>query len=496
MAPRTVVAWLAAGLAAWAAGEAAAKPPQPAPFALAAPQDPRAAFEKRRNEMMLAQSQRHLEYGLELRKQGLPTQAAAQIVLAAELGGGRNPAALQVLSIMRQYDEAFWKRHGSRPTARKLESYDKQARALTAKDGEELLKLAEWGTQHQCGAQADAIYMELLLARDEPLEFDAKGRIVLPHGTIPEAASAKIADDAVQINGRRYVRDALLSKLPEVLTLFEVSDEEVRVRSTTSLEEARDLHALCKALLPKLEQDLGAKPERRLPLFVFGKRPDYERTLDQLGLSGHKTVAGVASSQPFVAIVCAEGLARPAVEEVPEDAERGPDYDILRGVCLHELTHLFSAAVSRSAFPCWYEEGLADTFGGSGTFVWDGKSLQVGGLLARSRLDALRDPKGRMPLNTFLIHDALSSWRSGTDAGLAFYAQAWAWVRYLRSGAGTEVATRFEAWEDRCRGQMLGFEPGRAGGGDRASASNLFYEMFGKDLPKLEAGFAVWLEQL
>jgi hypothetical protein len=101
-----------------------------------------------------------------------------------------------------------------------------------------------------------------------------------------------------------------------------------------------------------------------------------------------------------------------------------------------------------------------------------------------------------MPLAELLVTDALATWNRDKDAGLSFYAQSWAFVRYLRTGAGAAVAARFEQWEERCRGQALGFELGVARTTQRAPASGLFQDLFGADLPKLEAGFADWLRTL
>ena len=480
-------------------------------------EDAAATFAKKRLELRLAQSQRHLEYGLELRKQGLPTQSAAQIVLANEIGEGANPGATQVFAIMRQYDEAFWKRHGSRPSPKKVELYEKKARELADKDARELLELVDWAATRQCEAQATAICRELLLERGEPLECDAKGRILFGSGAIHAAISTKILAESVVINGKRYVRDELLAKLPDLAALHEVADAELLVRTTTSLEEAREIHALGKALLPRLAEELGALPGRRLPLYVFGKRAEYESLLDALSLSAHKIAMGVAPNRPFAALVSAEDVAvkregagagegpeggtgesgggDSGEVEIPEDAERSPTRTRLHGVCLHELVHLYSAAISRTAFPAWYEEGLADTYGGAGTFDWDGARLETGGLIDRARIEGLLVPGGRMTISDLFLTEALERWRKGKDAGLAFYAQSWAFLRYLRTGAGESVAARFRTWEDRCRGQVLGWELGRPSG-SRVPANNLFLEMFGEELPKLEVGFAEWLKTL
>ena len=101
-----------------------------------------------------------------------------------------------------------------------------------------------------------------------------------------------------------------------------------------------------------------------------------------------------------------------------------------------------------------------------------------------------------MPLAELLIADQFAQWRKSREAGLAFYAQSWAFLRYLRTGAGPEIAARFEQWETRCIGQALGFELGQKRSSQSGPASDLFNDLFKKDLPKLETGFHEWLRDL
>ena len=50
---------------------------------------------------------------------------------------------------------------------------------------------------------------------------------------------------------------------------------------------------------------------------------------------------------------------------------------------LHELSHLFWFGCAPVAMPDWYAEGFAESFGGQGTFTWDGAKLAIGGLMRR-----------------------------------------------------------------------------------------------------------------
>jgi hypothetical protein len=320
-------------------------------------------------------------------------------------------------------------------------------------------------------------YVMLLADRDDPLQFDKRGQIVLRAGTIPKGPSERLRADAITINERLYVRDELLAKLPNLERIHEVTSDLLRVRTTTSLEHAQDAHAMCTQLLPELAMELGALPTRRLALFLFAARSDYEATLEALSMGARKLVAGVAMPNPLVAMVCMEAL----------------DPDIAQGVILHETTHLFSYAVSRSVLPAWYSEGLADTFGGTGTYTWNGTRLTTQGQFDRSRLDALKVRDGLMPLREFLEADQFVQWQRGNEYGLAFYAQSWAFLRFMRRGAGDALAAKFVDWETRCRGQALGFELGGASEDAHRAAAALFQRMFAEDLDKLERGFGEWL---
>src|SRR5688572_26918311 len=113
-----------------------------------------AQFADKQRTLILEQSQRHLEYGLELRKQGMVAQSAEQIILAAELGRGQHPGANQVLSIMRRYDDAFWKRFGTKPTPGKVALYKKKATGLLLADQKDCLALGNWASARGLESEA------------------------------------------------------------------------------------------------------------------------------------------------------------------------------------------------------------------------------------------------------------------------------------------------------------------------------------------------------
>ncbi|MCI0587492.1 MAG: hypothetical protein L0323_11690 [Planctomycetes bacterium] len=437
----------------------------------------RREFEKKREETVLRAGQRHLEYGVELRKRGLTTQAAEQILLAVEVSEGRNPGATQVLSLMRALDDKFWSKKAPKPTKAGIDAYAEKAAKLARQARKERVDLALLAHARGLGGEADREIRRLLASRDDPLEFDASGSLLLEGEQIPPAVSGPIREEAIEINGRLYGRDLFLSRLPRLASIFEKTTPELRVRSTRSTEEAEAFRALASALLPRLETDIGARPGRRLQLVLLGERKTYEAYLDAANLEGHKTVDGFADRDAFVALVCAEGMAEPTLQRV----------------ALHELAHLFERGCSSAVMPGWYMEGFAETYGGDGVFRWDGTRLETGEDFDRGRIEELRT--NRFPLGEFLTADPLELWGRDREATLRFYAQSWAFLRYLRTGAGAEIADRLGRWEAMCRGSAIGAEAGAPLKTDRAEAEALFLRTIGEKLEDLEKGFGTWLER-
>jgi hypothetical protein len=260
-----------------------------------------------------------------------------------------------------------------------------------------------------------------------------------------------------------------------VLRVFEVTSPALRVRSSASQEEAAHVHAAASALLPELCAELGIVPERRLQLVVLDRRRDYGAYLDIAGLSDHRAADGFADRAAGTAVLCSE--------------ERTPEYVL--GLALHELTHLVQLTASPAAFPSWYMEGSAEAYGGEGTFTFDGTTLTTRGTMSRARLDELR--AAPLPLRELLEGDALAFLARDKAGARRFYAQSWAFLRFLETGAGAEVAERLERWRTMCLGSILGADLYRPYAMDRSASAELFLELFGRDLERLEGEFGVWL---
>jgi hypothetical protein len=435
-------------------------------------------FKEERERVLVACGQRHLEYGLELRKQGLTLQAATQIALSVDVSRGRNETAKRILGILRQFEDAFWKRKLDKPSAEKLAAYEHRAAKLRQEDLEDLVGLVLFADKKRLSEQGHGELVEVLLALDEPLAFDERGALLVSGRRIDGALAERVRSEALEINGRPYVRDTFLRRVPGVVRLFEATSPGLRVRSTASAEEAERLHAAASALVPTLCADLGIVPERRLQLVVVHQRQDYAAYLDIAGLSSHRGTDGFADRVAGTALLCGEGQTS----------------EYVLGLALHELTHLVQLTASPAAFPSWYLEGSAETYGGEGAFAWDGSTLQTGGEMSAARLDEVR--AAPLPLRELLDADGVTLLAVDRGRARRFYAQSWAFLRFLEQGAGDEIAARLERWRTLCLGSLLGADPYRPYAPDRSASAALFLELFGPDLERLERDFGAWLSGL
>jgi hypothetical protein len=439
----------------------------------------RAELEKRALELRVEAGERHLDYGLKLRDQGLVAQAAEQIRLAVELSERAHAQANAVLSLMQRYDDRFWKRRVD-PSERKLDAYEKRARKLERADREDRFELAEWAWRKDLREEARGQFELLLDAHDGPLELDSRERVELDVGALPEELSAELVAAAVTINGRPYRRDAFLQRCPDIGEIHEHASEQLVVRCVTSVGDARALHALGAALLPHLEAELGGRPARRPHVFVFATRAGYEGYLSAAELSAWSVVDGMADVARNTAVLCAEDKSLAQVQ----------------GMLLHELTHVVDYGVSPARLPEWYREGLAEAFGGQGTFRWDGERLEVGLPMERVRLAPLME--GELPWSVSAMNaiDPLTLWASDRELAQRFYAQAWALYRYLKHEAPEATRERFEEWLAMCRGTLGGPPAPGEGSSSAESAVRLFDRLYASELPELEEDFARWLRSL
>lgn len=432
---------------------------------------------KRIEEHYFDAGQRHLQLGSWCRKQGLVAQGTTHFLRAVEVSQGKNQGAQQVLMLMRGYGDRFWRGTRKKPSKGLLANYQLKARTIETQARREKLAIAQAAFRMGFLEEAKRFFGELIATSEVPLQLDAKGRIPLENGHVPAELAAEVAGKLVELNGKQVVRDAALGRVPEVEALHETATPALVLRSDLGPERGAEIHALAAALLPILEAELAGSPSRRLSLLVFAKRADYEAYLKASGHGSHTAARGLCDYGAFATIVCAEEL------EAPD----------LHALVLHELTHLFWFGTTPAVMPDWYAEGFAETFGGQGTFTWDGKQLVPCGLL---RTDRIVDLQGApMPLREFFQGDAIALLTQDRPRGHRFYAQGWAFLRFLRTAAPKEMRERFETWEDMCRGAAAGAVPGQISH-NTSDAQQRFETLFEKDLDELERAFLAWLREL
>jgi hypothetical protein len=212
---------------------------------------------------------------------------------------------------------------------------------------------------------------------------------------------------------------------------------------------------------------------------VFAKHADYVAYLTARGMAGHAKAPGLCDYGTFQTLVAA----------VRADGTVLGD-DELQPLVLHELSHLYFFGVAPAVMPDWYAEGFAESFGGQGTFTWDGTRLTIGGRMAAHRLATLR----ATPLSLRELLDVRITLLLAMDRkkGIDYYAQCWALQHFLRQPE-CPWRERFTAFEARCRGQALGAPEGGQQAPNPVPATVEFTRQFGADLDAIDAAFRAWL---
>jgi hypothetical protein len=434
------------------------------------------AFVAQRNEVWLEYAGRHLELAAWCRDKGLVREAKHEITLAEELADGRHAGVEMTLAAMKRFGDAYWNTR-SRPSESTAKSYAKKAEDLRRKEQSARVELAD--RAHDLGLAEDALaeYESAMRLRDKAFELDAEGRIVIESGPLPPDVSQRLRAEAIEINGRPWMRDEIQRQVPSMKSLWEVESDRLRVRSTGSAEIARSLHALASALVSILEGDFGARPPKRLDLLVVETRADYEAWLRAAGLEKYAAAQGFADSESDTAVLLHEGL--------------GESW--LQGLLLHELTHLFDLGLAHTGMPDWYREGLAEQYGAAGSFHWDAatQELVVGGKLLEGDLANLRASPGTV--EEILEFDALAAWSQGQESGRAGYARAWALVRYLSTTAPPKIRERFLAWQKQCHAEGAASSKRTR---DASAATLRFRGLLGGSMAELEEGYAAFVAGL
>jgi len=429
-----------------------------------------------------AAGQRRLTIGDWCVNKGLLEQAREQFALAISLG--RGPAqerATAALGALERLTPDQIKKRFHPPTSKELKLYRLKVAKAVLDDRRGSKKLADsaWAAGESLEDVAAAGYGRLIdSARNIP-EIDAEGRIVLDVGPVPAPISKAIRDagGGITINGRPRIRTAFLRRIPSVDEIYMAECDVLALFSEKSLDEAVALHEVGAALLPYLKKDLGAAPDRVLNVCVFHATPSYHEYCARSGHPEYTVSNGFTNFEDFLSVV-----------SVPDRNGRALTDFQIQSIVLHEMVHLFQFAVTATAMPSWYAEGLAETYGGVGAYQWEAgaKRLRVKGLVEQRRIDALRAPGNMIGLEEFLSLEARNLHALDRAMTERFYTQAWAFLRFLRNGAGRTAARKLTAWEALCQNNRL----------DPAEARSRFRLAFEKNMKSLERDFVEFVKKL
>jgi hypothetical protein len=433
-----------------------------------------AEYQKRREEELLEAGQRHVSLGWSIRDTGLIQQATWQFVRAVEVSEGKHGGAQQVLSIVRNYGEAFWRKKKKTPSKDALRSYERKAAAIERDDLEGQVKLAKLAQKAKLNGRMTEHWLAALKLGAKVVVTD-KGASIEGE-TVPAEFGKWLQEQTTTVNGGTARFEPAGAKAPRVADVREVATAQLVVRTDLPGDAAAKLHALALAQLPLLQERLGSAPVRPLGLFVFRRRADYEEYLRACGHGAEVAASGLCDYGTFQTLVCAENRA---------------DED-LHALVLHELAHLFFFGSSPVAMPDWYAEGFAESFGGQGSFQWDGKRLSIGAAMQKHRIEAMK--AAPMPLRELLAANASALLAADHQRAMVFYAEAWAFQRWLL-GADNPWRERFVAWEAECRGALPGVQS-TARFGDAGPAQAAFERAFGAELDAIDKAFRAWLTTL
>jgi hypothetical protein len=381
------------------------------------------------------------------------------------------------VALLQDYDNPVWKKkHWRSPKARVNEGFRRKVAVLSERYIAVSVKIGTYAARFEGKAvheRARRHFVKALEMCGGPCELDERGRLVLGDKTrIPESCSAWLIDEElIRINDKLYLRDSMLRSVPDVDAVHEARGEHVVIRTIGNPERADALVPLMEAAREQLVQFTGQEPEQPLGLFLFPDAEQYRQYCDDSGHPNYRMASGFANN--------AEGF---AVTYEQPDLER---------VAIHEGAHLFHDFAFRSSMPSWYAEGFATTFGGGETYRWEDGRLEVDLPMARHRIAELLTPEENLlPLQELMKGDAFVFINRMDGSGQRFYAQAWAFYRFLRSTPEPRVRERFDTWEGFCLGAGYSEE------GQRHDAGALFDRIFGDVMSDLEEEFKAWLRNL
>lgn len=439
----------------------------------------RTQYQKLRLQLGAESAERHLSLANSLEDKWIYIQALDQFRLAAELAEGRLKwKTSRAYQVMRNLDPALIESNYRYPTKAERIRYRSKAGLLHGKDRKGWKKLADYAAAHSKELLEEALqgYRKLIKDTGDVLEFDEKGRILLPEGAIPKDISDRLgkSEGTTAVNESRCLRNEFFKCIPEVHQVYKRESKIVRIYCEEERDESFEWLDLGDALHARLRKDFGDSPEEPLSLFVFIDRATYEAYCRTSGNGHYAKLNGFTHLQQRFSVICLErkGGGELAREDV-------------HALLLHELVHLFHYGTTLIRMPCWFEEGLAESYGGRRAFEWKGGKLKITGDLDRERLGRFLKPDALIEMDEFLDMDMRRLLAGSADAALLFYSQSRIFLDYLRNGAGARTARRFRQWEEDCYCRNL----------DRKGAEDYFHEKFVVSLEKLENDFRDYLKK-
>ena len=364
--------------------------------------DKERVFRQKRDLVLVKSARRHYDIAEWCWRNDLLSQSTAEILYALEVSDQRHKPSKTALAEMRKFDDDFWTKDRKPPHPLKIKAFHRKIEQARELDLRQHRELAVWAYKTRLPDEARGVYERMLRQSGDAIETDDDGCIQLPRGEVPADLSSEILDGTVAINERLYLRDEFLSHLPELGAVFEAESEAVRVRTPLGEETARDLHALCVELMPRLENHLGGRPTRRVELFVFA---------EPHGLRGLARQRGDVSAQ---------GVGRSRRPQEPHGARLRGGQVRRRGACAcppradAPVPSTGSrAACCRSGTRKGWPRPTADRGRSSGT----ASGSNWAALLAEHRLSSLRTEGALLPLGEFSEHPHRRHLGRGSHAG-------------------------------------------------------------------------------
>lgn len=420
---------------------------------------------------------RHLILANSLEDRKVLMHAIEQFQLAADRGKGpKQVLGAKAAKMLRNLRKDRAENYYHYPNKKERIRYRGKAAAEHMRDRRGWKRLADYAADHPEQLLKEAMdgFERLIKDGYDLLKIDKNGRIELKEGPVPEYISKKFCDTegVISLNGEKCLRNGVFNSLMSIDEIHSRESKNIRILFQEDRKEYGSLLKMCEDLYSLLKADFGDCPDQPLTLIMLSQWETFEDYCVDSGQSVYKTYRSFTDRENFVSVVCIAG-----------GEEGDADFHEIYCCALHELVHLFLYCINQVVMPDWYQEGIAETYGGHGTFVCKGSRTRFKGALDGSRIERLRALGGALDLEAFFFTPQITSDREATER---FYTQAWAFYQYLNDGATSKIKKKFKGWEEECYSKAL----------DETAAQELLHAKFVKDLPAMEEGFFAYLKKL